>query len=89
MNDELVERVLSDDEPVDSTDDRGSIKWALDDHRPAFGLFIVSGGTLTVMFVQGLVAGKLSVGLLPLFVIPGYCLFRIWRGVQSREQEAH
>jgi 4-hydroxybenzoate polyprenyltransferase len=86
MNDELVERVLG-DEPADATNDRGSIKRVLDDHRAVFGLFIVSGGTLTVMFLQGLIAGKLSVGMLPLFLIPAYCLYRIWRGVQTLEQQ--
>jgi hypothetical protein len=60
---------------------------ALEEHRPVFGLFIVSGGTLTVMLLQGLAAGKLYVGLLPLFLIPAYCLYRVWRGVRNSEQE--
>jgi hypothetical protein len=38
------------------------------------------------MLLQGLVGGTLYVGLLPLFVIPGYCLYRMWRGLQATEQ---
>lgn len=86
MNDEIVERVMTDE--GENTDDTGLHRTILNEHRPAFGLFIVSGGTLTVMFVQGLIAGKLYVGLLPLFVLPAYCLYRMWRGVQFRKQEA-
>ena len=51
-----------------------------------FGLFVVSGGTLTVMLLQGLATGKLYVGLLPLFLIPAYCLYRIWHGVRNSER---
>lgn len=60
----------------------------LTEHTVAFTVFIVIGGTLTVMLLQGLVGGALYVGLLPLFVIPAYCLYRMWRGVRSSEQEA-
>lgn len=56
------------------------------EHRAAAMMFIVSGGYLTTMFLRGLPAGKLYVGLLPLFLIPGYCLYRMWRGVQDLKQ---
>lgn len=58
------------------------------EHRAAAMMFVVTGGYLTTMLLQGLIAGKLYVGLLPLFVIPGYCLYRMWRGVQASKQEA-
>ena len=59
----------------------------LTEHTVAFTVFVVTGGTLAVMFLQGLVVGKLYVGLLPLFLIPIYCLYRIRRGVRSLEGE--
>jgi hypothetical protein len=58
----------------------------LTEHTVAFTVFIVTGGTLAVMLLQGLIGGTLYVGLLPLFVIPGYCLYRMWRGLRSAEQ---
>lgn len=58
----------------------------LTEHTVAFTVFIVTGFYLTVMLLQGLISGKLYVGLLPLFVIPGYCLYRIWRGVRATER---
>lgn len=87
MNDEITDRVLTGEDENTNTTDTDLYRTVLDDHRPAFGLFIVTGGTLTVMFLQGLIAGKLYVGMLPLFLIPAYCLYRMWRGVQTSEQE--
>lgn len=85
MNDEITERVLNDNDK--STAETSLRRTIVDEHRAAFGLFVVSGGTLTVMFAQGLVNGKLYVGMLPLVLIPSYCLYRIWRGVQDSKQE--
>jgi 4-hydroxybenzoate polyprenyltransferase len=59
----------------------------LTEHTVAFTVFIVTGGTLAVMLLQGLVGGVLYVGLLPLFVIPAYCLYRMWRGVRESAKE--
>jgi hypothetical protein len=59
----------------------------LTEHMIAFTVFIAAGFTLAGMVLQGLIAGTLYVGLLPLFMIPGYCLYRIWRGVRASEQE--
>lgn len=58
---------------------------AIDRHRTVFGLFIVTTGTFTVMLLQGLIAGKLYVPLLFLYVIPAYCLYIMWRGVRESE----
>lgn len=81
MTDEITKRVLNDDrENAANTSMRRTIA---NNHRSTFVLFIATSITLSVMFLQGLVAGKIYVGLLPWFLIPGYCLYVMRRGVRG------